>query len=820
MWFHCKLQIPAMIAASPEKLRADRFAVCNLRFAFCILQFLLCCHVGGSYRAVAATPKPFVAQRLLDRTPFDRVTLNATNGGTALDVLPLTLPQRPLEAIPSSGALKVRLLDRPTEEYEIAWNSIAQVRVFEQLLLDEAERLTQAGKFDEAYDYYSRLDNEFPSLATLKSSICNFLQLNAVALSKANQNDRALALLLTLYHRDPAYAALPSAVEKVAGDVIQSYLRQADFAAARHVLELWLTQFQNVAPQAAAAWQSRFQAAAAKEVAEATGLIAQKQYIPARKAVGRALAIWPNLESAKQAMAQINREFPYVTVGVLETSPSRPERRIDDWAASRTSVLTQRLLAEEYDFGADGGVYRSPFGAWTLDESGRVLTLRLSASAAAAGSSATSPDAIARFILSAATPGHPNYQRELEALVESVSLSGGNAVVLRLKRVHVRPESVLQLPLSFADLGPQSIKSDGLFVLADIAREQVVFAASATAAANGGPRAIVEQTLPNDDAAIAALMSGDIDVLDCVPPWQLARLRAVKDIRVESYKLPTVHVLIPNTNRPLLAKREFRRALCYGIDRKWIVARAILGGTTIPGFEPVSGPFPAGTSLSDPIRYGYNNRVPLRSFEPRLASILATVAWNGVQNPTEAKNGKKPDDKESTPKPIDENLPELVLAYPHDPLARVACQSIQAQLGREGIPIRLREFTADELVAGKVEYDLRYAELAMNEPLTDVGRLFGPQGIIHDSGSPMLETALRHLDTAANWKDVRSRLAAIHEIVDRDLPVIPLWQTVNYFAYKSSVRGLGETPVALYQNVEQWSVAPGENVASVNRNSR
>ena len=76
-------------------------------------------------------------------------------------------------------------------------------------------------------------------------------------------------------------------------------------------------------------------------------------------------------------------------------------------------------------------------------------------------------------------------------------------------------------------------------------------------------------------------------------------------------------------NRPLLAKREFRRALCFGIDRKWIVDRVLLGGTKRPGFEVVSGPFPTGLSLSDPIRYGNNNQLTPRPFEPRLAAILA-----------------------------------------------------------------------------------------------------------------------------------------------------------------------------------------------------
>jgi ABC-type transport system substrate-binding protein len=265
-------------------------------------------------------------------------------------------------------------------------------------------------------------------------------------------------------------------------------------------------------------------------------------------------------------------------------------------------------------------------------------------------------------------------------------------------------------------------------------------------------------------------------------------------------------VLIPDLKRPLLAKREFRRAICFGIDRKWIVDRILLGGGAKQGFQAISGPFPAGASLNDPIRYGYNDQIPPRPFEPRLATILATVAWTNVQNPT----GKEKNKTTST------DIPELTLAHPDDPIARVACQTIQAQLGRENIPIKLREFSAEELAGGKVEYDLRYAEITVGEPVTDARTLIGPSGLAGDVQSAYLDAALRDLDAATNWKDVRTRLAKLHEIASHELPVIPLWQTVNYFAYRSTVRGIGESPIALYQNIGEWTLAPTTNVARVN----
>ncbi len=71
-------------------------------------------------------------------------------------------------------------------------------------------------------------------------------------------------------------------------------------------------------------------------------------------------------------------------------------------------------------------------------------------------------------------------------------------------------------------------------------------------------------------------------------------------------------------------------------------------------------------------------------------------------------------------------------------------------------------------------------------------------------GSSYMNLALRKLDTARNWREVRSRLRDIHRVVHNDVAVIPLWQTVNYFAYRKSLKNVGDRLISLYQNVEQW----------------
>ena len=118
----------------------------------------------------------------------------------------------------------------------------------------------------------------------------------------------------------------------------------------------------------------------------------------------------------------------------------------------------------------------------------------------------------------------------------------------------------------------------------------------------------------------------------------------------------------------------------------------------------------------------------------------------------------------------------------------------------------LKELAPGDLANDDLDYDLLYAELAMWEPIIDAGRLLGPKGLTGGC-SPYMSLALRKLEDAGTWPDVRMRMRDVHQIAYDDVAVIPLWQTVNYFAYRGSrIDGIGDRPVILYQNIEDWQV--------------
>jgi ABC-type transport system substrate-binding protein len=244
-----------------------------------------------------------------------------------------------------------------------------------------------------------------------------------------------------------------------------------------------------------------------------------------------------------------------------------------------------------------------------------------------------------------------------------------------------------------------------------------------------------------------------------------------------------------------LTSQTFRRALVYGINRQVILSSELLGNRDLPGCEVISGPFPPGIRDNDPLAYAYDERIDARSWYPRLASILVTLARR------ELKEIAAKRDEEFTAEA------KLVLGYPGNEVARVACQSIAQYLQPIGIEIELLELPQGMSFDPEGRVDLLYQQVAMWEPVIDARRLLAPGGVT-SIGNEYVGMALRRLDAARNWREARERLHELHRIVHEQVSVIPLWQTVDYLAYSERLRGVGSAPVTLYQNVEQWQIVP------------
>jgi ABC-type transport system substrate-binding protein len=228
----------------------------------------------------------------------------------------------------------------------------------------------------------------------------------------------------------------------------------------------------------------------------------------------------------------------------------------------------------------------------------------------------------------------------------------------------------------------------------------------------------------------------------------------------------------------------------YGINRDVVLNRVLLSGRTQEGSQVVSGPFPASASIDDPAGYGADNRIQPVPYEPRLAIALQAMATKEV-NP-----------KAKAEEPARQKQRPILIAHSNDPVHRLACAAIAEQLKRTGMLIELVEYKVAKGGLPK-DYDLQYVELAAWEPVVDARRLLGEQGIT-GHGNAYLSLALAKLDRAETWKEIRRRLGEVHRLVADELVVIPLYQTVNHYAFRRDAVKLGTSVVTLYEDVESW----------------
>jgi ABC-type transport system substrate-binding protein len=440
--------------------------------------------------------------------------------------------------------------------------------------------------------------------------------------------------------------------------------------------------------------------------------------------------------------------------------------------------------------GAEGGQYQFSLGLVETSDDQRELTFRVSPQAAAEGWTAYE---VADRLLSLADSNSSDYRPVWAGLMASAAVRSIDVVRVELRRPYVLPAAWLCTPLapgqasSVPVKGEESAMGYGQFYVAEQSETASRF--RPRSASSGAVLAEIIE-IPFDDSrrATAALKKGDVDIVDRMFPADAARL--LRDLTpggpfaVESYALPTVHMLVVNEDNPYLANSDFRRALVYGIDRAAILRDELLGGEELPACRVLSGPFPAGTGDRDPLAYAYDNSLEARPYSPQLAKFLVVLARDQVGSQGVAWR-------------------PLSIGYPPYETARVACHAIASQLAIIGVECELREIPFSDAIANDEALDLQYAEVTMREPLVDVHQLFGDRGI-WPTANPSVRRALRKLEQAQGWPEVREALLWVHRSVYDESTIVPLWQTAEYFAFNRRVRNVGESPLALYQNIDEW----------------
>jgi hypothetical protein len=232
-----------------------------------------------------------------------------------------------------------------------------------------------------------------------------------------------------------------------------------------------------------------------------------------------------------------------------------------------------------------------------------------------------------------------------------------------------------------------------------------------------------------------------------------------------------------------------------GANRELLLNQGLLRGAALPGFRLVSAPFPAPIAGMELPTYAYDEQIEPRPFDPRLGMALVLVAEG------EVKSAFQKLQKQAPPRRT------LVLGHPADELSRIGCRGLVKDWKRIGVDCKLLEFPPGVFEDRENKCDLVYMQLAAWEPLIDAGRLLGPGGI-SPAGLPAIQLALREIEASRNWQEVRRKMTMLHRLIHEDVTVLPLWQTLDHYAYRRGVIDLQPRRLTLYQDVERWRPKP------------
>ncbi|WP_425619185.1 ABC transporter substrate-binding protein [Anatilimnocola sp. NA78] len=742
-------------------------------------------------------PAPGVKLRIFESEPFDQLTLDDKNDNAVIKVRPIPFPNRVVPAKPKpSDKLKVKLLD-DARDFEITWFNITKIDLFEQMVLDEANALTAAGKLDEAYDFYVFLLDNYPSTPGLVEARQMYLYLAAGQAFRQKSYAEALGVLEELRSLNPDFRASATAptimqiVGSTADNLIGGYVAKQDFRSARLLLARLIKTYDAANEPFATKWLGQLSEMASTERDKAKALLAENKFVEAYDATNRMRNIWPTVAGGNELLIEMTRRYPLISVGVTHPARSFDARSLIDPAARRAGRLVQRQITDFASMGPEGGKYSSPLGEIIRSDDGRSFVLDMKP--LGDRPPAVSPYDVAQRLLELADETHAEVQPAWSRLVSAVQVKKSYEVQIDLRVPHVLPEAVLQVPVIPVEDETQGSKLGPFKLLTskDQKTERFVRNDASPFVSPGQPAEIVERLYDDPQRMILALKRGEVDVLDQVFPSDVSSLRADSNVVVAQYSVPTTHMLLVNRNHPFLANRTFRRALLYASDRQTILQQGLLKGQTLEGWRVVSGPFPAPANTSDNVAYGYDNDVLPRAYDPRLAIVLKVLATRELKIAAEKTMSEVP------------KWRPLVLGHPADETSRLACRALVKQWQIAGIDCKLQEFPLGVFSEPQDKCDLTYVQAATWEPIIDASRLFGAEGIT-PTDNAFIRLAIKQIEAASNWQQVRQRMQQLHHLVHEDVSVLPLWQTYDYYAYRRGITALKADRATLYQDVQQW----------------
>ncbi len=776
-------------------------------------------------QAAPVSQPPPIELELLQKMPFDKLTLI---DNTLLEIEPIS--PRPLPAFdpskeksgtraptpeesakgltspqPSQESLDeviIHLTEGEQRDYKVKRSSIKKIEYFEDMLLAEADRLVLIKNFPKAFEYYLAVQNRNPTWNGLNQKIDKMLFEEGNWAITSNERDKGLRLLRELYDRNPKYQGLQNRLGDAYGGRIRESLEAGLYSYARKVLhELALIDPDGPITRDLT---ERFKVKARDAMKRAEAAQAGERV----DQFSLALRIWPKLDEAVAPFEDAFKANPTLEVGVTDLP-----RPLAPWVNSSASGRVTPLIylpvladdSEEAQIGKRAGQLAANI---ELGDLGRRIEISIRPGLRwNDGSRAISSIDLVRAMSDRAQPRSPSYNARWADLLERIETVDADRIAIRLGRTPLDPVSLLTIPIGPAHAAWDGRVStatgripvgDGPYAFESQTERELLIRAMDRSSESEAVRTIVpvpkiarirEIRLPDTNSAIGALARGEISLLEHIPSDHVQSLIRGGEVAVGRYRLPSLHAIAVDGRNPALKNRNLRRAISYAIDRKKLLEESILKHPLNDYDRPSDGPFATDSTANAP------------GVEPlEFNMLVARMLTAGVR-------------KELSMPKI-----QLNFEYPAIPEAQIAVPKIAEVLQSLGFIINLIERPESELEEGLRSgrrFDLAYRRSRCDQPIREIGPLLCPgyDAAPQSDGlgaisSPRMMQLLLQLEHATDFEQARNLVISIDRESHDELPIIPLWQLADHFAYRPSLKGPAEVADHLYQGIETWEIAP------------
>ncbi len=727
---------------------------------------------------------------VLNEPPFDLITVKEDAGGGQAKVFPLSEQDRAKRSNPDQGAkLVVKMINYPDRNYEVRWKDIERIDFYEELVLAQAKKRMEDREYAAAFEHLQYLLNFHPSMSGLRELRSEFLLTSAQEMFQQKRYEHTLTVLEEHLRIFPSTrtSQVIGRISDLADKIIQKYMDQGELKSAKEMIARLDRDYKNNPLPSVQAWKARFRADAEALRDKAIAFRDQGDLRSAREIASSIMALDDELPDGRALLEQLIDAYPMIRIAVFEPSFSPDPASLFDWPARRAGALISRPLFQFRSTGSEGGQYRFMFGSFSQSEDRK--SFEMDFRKPIPGITAN-PFNVSQWMLRKADPNHTEYRASWAAILRDVSVPSPDRLEVRLRQPHVLPHALAQWQIDELVGDPSS--RVGLYERRDRGEFEVSYMwTEQSPRQTRQPIEIVERRYTDPQKAISDFIRGDLEIIDHLYPADAEKLKDSRGVQVDYYALPTVHMLVPFSDHAYVNETNFRRALLLAVNRQALLQDELLGGRSDDRCKLISGPFPLGASEKDPLNYAYNTAISPHPFDRTVAKFLVELTQKEL---AEAAKRRKQPEPQLTP---------IRIGVPDFELAKTAVEAMVQQWQLLQIPAEVHTFEPGIMSCPRGEVDLLYVSAAIWEPATDAERLLGEDGIAATT-NPYIVQTLARLRSSRNWREVRQSLQDLHSMIHYHLPVLPLWQIGDAFAYRQGIQGIARQPLNLYQDLEQW----------------